>query len=283
MTVPSQAATIPRTPEWKRTPMTEPAADDQNLDWLRRQFSFEGKRVLVTGASRGIGQALALGYAKAGADLVLTARGAEALDDTAARIRAIGRDAECIGCDQRDLARIRESLGSVAPVDVLVNNAGIENVCPAADLDEEIWDRIVDTNLKGPFFVAQAVAAGMAARGGGAIINLASLTSYVGIPTAAPYGASKTGILGLTRALAAEWAPRGIRVNAIAPGYFRTEMTETFYEDPAWVEAMTAKVPLGRLGALEDLVGTALYLGGDASRYVTGQCLVVDGGCLAAL
>ncbi len=262
--------------------MTEPAAD-RTLDWLRSLISFEGKRVLVTGASRGIGQALALGYAKAGADLVLTARRAEALDDTAAQIRALGRDAERIGCDQRDLARIRTSLGSIAPVDVLVNNAGIEKVCPAEDLDEAIWDRIVDTNLKGPFFVAQAVAAGMAERGGGAIINLASLTSYVGIPTAVPYGASKTGVLGLTRALAAEWAPKGIRVNAIAPGYFRTELTETFYEDPGWVEAMTAKVPLGRLGALDDLVGAALYLGGNASRYVTGQCLVVDGGCLAAL
>ena len=256
---------------------------DGGLEWLRRQFSLQGKRVLVTGASRGIGQALAIGYARAGADLVLTARRAEALDETARMIRELGRPAECIACDQSDHGRIKESLAAIAPVDVLVNNAGTEEVRPSDEVDEATWDKIVGTNLKGAFFVSQAVVAGMAARGGGAILNLASLTSFVGIPTAVPYGASKTGLLGATRALAAEWGPRGIRVNAIAPGYFRTQMTEGFYENEEWVEAMTAKVPLGRLGELDDLVGAALFLASDASRYVTGQCLVVDGGCLAAL
>ncbi|MEM7566973.1 MAG: glucose 1-dehydrogenase [Pseudomonadota bacterium] len=253
------------------------------MDWLRSQFSFQGKRVLVTGASRGIGRALAEGYARAGADMVLTARRAETLDETAEAIRALGREATCIACDQRDVATIRAALAPLPPIDVLVNNAGVEDVQPSDSLEEAVWDKIVDTNLKGPFFVSQVVADGMAKRGGGAIVNLASLTSYVGIPTAVPYGASKTGILGITRALAAEWGPKGIRVNAIAPGYFRTALTETFYENPDWVSAMTAKVPLGRLGALDDLVGAALFLGGDASRYVTGQCLVVDGGSLAAL
>ena len=123
----------------------------------------------------------------------------------------------------------------------------------------------------------------MVQNGGGAIVNLASLTSFVGVPTAVPYGASKTGILGMTRAMAAEWAPRGIRVNAIAPGYFRTGLTGAFYENPDWVAAMTARVPLGRLGRLEDLSGAVMFLASSASSYVTGQCLIIDGGFLAQI
>lgn len=251
--------------------------------WLEEMFSFAGRRVLVTGASRGIGQALALGFARAGADLVLTARSLDALEETAAAIRALGRQAECLAFDQRDPEAIRAALSDLPPVDVLINNAGVEEVRPALEADEALWNKILDTNLKGAFFVAQAVARGMASRGGGVIVNLASLTSYVGVPTAAPYGASKSGILGLTRALAAEWAPQGIRVNAIAPGYFLTDLTRSFYEDRDWVAAMTARVPMKRLGELEDLVGAALFLAGRGAGYVTGQCLVIDGGYLASI
>jgi gluconate 5-dehydrogenase len=179
--------------------------------------------------------------------------------------------------------QIRGRLAGIRPVDVLVNNAGVEEVRPAAEADEALWDKIVDTNLKGAFFISQVVAAGMAETGGGAIVNLASLTSYVGVPTAVPYGASKSGVLGMTRALAVEWAPKGIRVNAIAPGYFLTELTRAFYEDADWVAAMTAKVPLGRLGELDDLVGAALFLAGRGARYITGQCLAIDGGYLASI
>lgn len=252
-------------------------------DWLRAQFSLRGRRVFVTGASRGIGQALAVGFAHAGADLVIAARDLAALGETAAAIRAAGGAVDCLAFDQSDTAGLRAALADVGRVDVLINNAGIESVSPAMDVDEALWDRIVDTNLKGAFFVAQAVAGGMAARGQGAIVNMASLTSFVGVPTAVPYGASKSGVLGMTRALAAEWGPKGIRVNAMAPGYFRTGLTDVFYQDQAWVDAMTAQMPLGRLGVLDDLIGTAIFLAAPASRYITGQCVVVDGGYLAAL
>ncbi|MFM8747296.1 MAG: SDR family oxidoreductase [Aestuariivirga sp.] len=256
---------------------------DAGADWLRSRFSCHGKRVLVTGASRGIGQALAMGFAQAGADLVIAARSLASLSETADGIRQAGRRVELLAFDQSDTVEIKKALAGLRPVEVLVNNAGVEDVRPALEVDEALWSKIVDTNLKGAFFVAQAVAAGMAAAGGGAIINLASLTSFVGVPTAVPYGASKTGILGMTRALATEWGPKGIRVNAIAPGYFRTAMTEVFYQDAAWVARMTAAVPLGRLGALDDLVGAAVFLASPAAGYITGQCLPVDGGYLAAI
>lgn len=250
---------------------------------LNALFSFEGQRVLVTGASRGIGSALALGFAQAGAELVITARSTDALAETAGKIKALGGKVQSLACDQRAAGGIAAALKDAGEIDVLVNNAGIEDVRPALEVDEALWDKIIDTNLKGAFFTARFIAEGMARRGGGAIINLASLTSFVGVPTAVPYGASKSGVLGLTRALAAEWGPKGIRVNAMAPGYFRTAMTDVFYENAGWVEAMTKSVPLGRLGALEDLVGTALFLGGRASAYVTGQCIAIDGGYLAAI
>jgi gluconate 5-dehydrogenase len=238
---------------------------------------------LVTGASRGIGQALALAFAKAGADLVVAARRIEALEETSDLIRRAGRAVERIAFDQSSSSEIRSAMSGLGPVGVLVNNAGVEDVRPSLEVDEALWDTIVDTNLKGAFFVAQAAAAGMVESGGGSIINLASLTSFVGVPTAAPYGASKSGILGVTRALATEWGPRSVRVNAIAPGYFRTGMTEVFYRDQAWVDRMTAAVPLGRLGVLDDLAGAAIFLASPASRYITGQCLVIDGGYLAAI
>ncbi len=250
--------------------------------FLEAMFSLKGRRALVTGASRGIGAELALGLARAGADVVLTARSLDALAATAASIAATGREVQCIACDQRDIAQVRAALGGLE-IDILVNNAGIEDVCPSADVSEDLWDRIVDTNLKGAFFVAQTVAQGMLARGQGTIVNLASLTSFVGVPTATPYGASKSGVLGMTRALSAEWAPRGVRVNAIAPGYFRTAMTEVFYQNADWAAGMAAKIPLGRFGALEDLVGAVVYLASPASAYVTGQCLGIDGGYLAAI
>lgn len=246
-------------------------------------FDFTGSRVLVTGASRGIGATLALAFAGAGADLIITARSLAALDATALAARALGRDVICRAVDQTSVDAVAQGLADLPTIDVLINNAGVEDVRPALDIDEPLWDKIVDTNLKGAFFVAQAAARSMQAAGGGAIVNMASLTSFVGVPTAVPYSASKSGVLGMTRALAAEWAPQGIRVNAIAPGYFETELTQEFYKSDDWVGKMTASVPMGRLGDLDDICGAAMFLASDGARYIAGQCLAIDGGFLAQI
>jgi NAD(P)-dependent dehydrogenase (short-subunit alcohol dehydrogenase family) len=247
-------------------------------------FSLAGKKALVTGASRGIGRTIAEGLAAAGADVAVTARKAENLTDTVLAIRALGRDSVAVEIDVRNVASIRKGVSAAAEelggLDLLINNAGMEKVCPSIDIEEDLWDDILDTNLKGAFFVAQAAARAMR---GGSILNVCSLTSERGIPTAVPYGSSKTGLLGMTRALSAEWAPRGIRVNAIEPGYFRTALTEVFYENQAWQSAMQEKIPLGRFGELNDLVGAAVFLSSDAASYITGACLAIDGGTLASI
>ena len=251
------------------------------------RFSLAGKRALITGASRGIGQALAIGLAEAGADVAITARKAESLGETARHIERHGRRAVSVAADVTKVAQCRAGVDLAAKqlggLDILVNNAGVEEVRASLEVDEELWDRILDTNLKGAFFTAQAAAKIMKEHGRGAIINVCSLTSEAGIPTAVPYGSSKSGLLGMTRALAAEWASMGIRVNAIAPGYFRTQLTEAFYASDDWQQSMTKKIPLKRFGQLDDLVGAAVYLCSEASAYVTGVCLPVDGGTLASI
>jgi NAD(P)-dependent dehydrogenase (short-subunit alcohol dehydrogenase family) len=250
-------------------------------------FDLTGKRALVTGGSRGLGQGIAVALAAAGAEVCVTARARSSLDATLDELSAAGRPGRPLELDVRDVGRTAQAIGELVaewPVDILVNNAGFENVSPSLDVDEALWDSIVDTNLKGSFFCAQAVARAMASGGrGGSIINLCSLTSYVGVPTAVPYGSSKSGLLGMTRALSAEWARYGIRVNAMAPGYFRTEMTEGFYADEAWATGMLGKIPQGRFGQAADVGGPVVFLASDASAYVTGQCLAIDGGYLASI
>jgi NAD(P)-dependent dehydrogenase (short-subunit alcohol dehydrogenase family) len=255
-------------------------------------FELAGRRALVTGASRGIGEAIALGLARFGADVAVTARDVARLAEVAAEIETLGRRAVPIAMDMADVAGIRggvaEAAAALGGLDLLVVNAGTEEVCPSLEVEEALWDKILETNLKGAFFTAQAVARVMreaagGERQGGTIVNVCSLTSAVGVPTAAAYGASKAGLLGLTRTLATEWAPLGIRVNAIGPGYFRTALTEMFYADEGWQQAMLAKIPAGRFGDLRDLVGASVFLSSDAARYVTGQIVYVDGGYMAAI
>lgn len=256
------------------------------MDPVFPTFSLNGKCALVTGASRGIGQALAIGLARFGADVAICGRDLQRLEPCRQAIEAVGQKAAAVQLDVRETETIVPAIDLASKqlgcIDLLINNAGVEEVRPSLEVDEALWDKIVDTNLKGAFFVAQAVAQRMQGMGG-TIVNLASLTSGVGVPTATPYGASKTGILGMTRALATEWATRDIRVNAIAPGYFRTDLTEVFYQDEAWCEAMLKKIPAGRFGDLNDLIGTAVFLCSDASRYVTGQMLYVDGGFMGSI
>ena len=251
-------------------------------------FDLAGRVALVTGASRGIGLSIAEALACAGADVAVTSRSLSALDDAKRRIEAAGRRSAAIEHDVATVAGCRHAVAEAAAhlgqVDILVNNAGIEEVRPSLDVDEALWDRILGTNLKGAFFCAQAAAAHMRDGGRpGVIINLCSLTSEVGVPGAVPYGSSKSGVLGMTRALAAEWATLDIRVNAIAPGYFRTSMTDGFYADDKWRATMLGKIPQARFGELADLKGAAVFLASKASAYITGQCIAVDGGFLASI
>ncbi|WP_306257320.1 SDR family NAD(P)-dependent oxidoreductase [Pararhizobium sp. IMCC21322] len=252
-------------------------------------FDLSGKVALVTGASRGLGRSIAVGLAEAGAKIVITSRNLTSLEDTSAEIERVGGTSVPLVLDVSDVSGMTDQMSNLAAqlsggLDILVNNAGYEEVCPSLDVSEDVWDRVVDTNLKGAFFCARNAARMMVDTGrGGAIINVCSLTSYVGVPTAVPYGSSKSGLLGMTRALSTEWAAHRIRVNAIAPGYFRTELTDQFYQNEDWQNAMLEKIPLGTFGDSNDLKGAVVFLASDASGYVTGQCIGIDGGYLASI
>lgn len=245
-------------------------------------FDLTGRVALVTGTSRGLGQYFARALARAGADLILTSRKRESLAEFAKEIEAMGRRQYCVDLDVRDEQSIRrmaaEAEQAFGKIDILVNNAGCNVRKPALEVTWEDWNTVLDTNLRGSFFVAQAVARGMVERGYGRIINIGSVTSVAGYAGLGPYGASRGGIRQLTMSLADDWGRHGVTVNCLAPGWFQTAQNRVMYEDKEWVEYLTERIPLKRPGRPDDLDGAVVFLASEASRYVTGQTMLVDGG-----
>jgi NAD(P)-dependent dehydrogenase (short-subunit alcohol dehydrogenase family) len=240
------------------------------------------KVAFVTGASRGLGKGFALTLARAGYDLIISARDAADCEATEKEILALGRKCLSVSLDVRDYDSIQRAVGegeaAFGRIDILVNNAGCNRRKPALEVTWDDWNTVLETNLRGTFFVAQAVARGMIARRYGRIINIGSVTCVAGYAGLGPYGASRGGVKQLTMSLASDWGPYGITVNCLAPGWFRTAQNSVMYEDKEWVEYLSERIPLGRPGQPGDLDGTLLFLAGDGAAYVTGQTLLVDGG-----
>lgn len=245
-------------------------------------FDLGGRVAIVTGTSRGLGQYFARALARAGADLVLTSRNRDRLSSFEKEISSLGRRAVSIALDVRDQASIERMVTDAEQVfghlDILVNNAGCNVRKPALDVTWDEWNLILDTNLRGSFFVAQAVARRMIARNYGRIINIGSVTSVAGYAGLAPYGASRGGIRQLTMSLADDWGKHGVTVNCLAPGWFKTQQNRVLYENAAWVEYLCERIPLKRPGRPDDLDGAVVFLASESSRYITGQTLLVDGG-----
>lgn len=247
-------------------------------------FDLSGRAALVTGANTGLGQAIAVGLAKAGADIVAVGRSAPT--ETAELVTAAGRTLHAVSADLSSTGPIADvmaqAVAAVGEIDILVNNAGIIRRNDSLDFTEEDWDAVIDTNLKTAFFLSQAVARTWVEAGrGGKIINICSMLSFQGGIRVPSYTASKSGLAGLTRLLACEWASKGINVNGIAPGYFATNNTEALRADEVRNRDILARIPAGRWGDPSDLGGAAVFLASDASAYVHGTVLAVDGGWLA--
>jgi NAD(P)-dependent dehydrogenase (short-subunit alcohol dehydrogenase family) len=245
-------------------------------------FDLGGRVALVTGTSRGLGQYMARALAKAGADLVLTSRDVDRLSPFETEIKALGRRTFSAELDVRSQESIEKMVAAAEAafghLDILVNNAGCNVRKPALDVTWEDWNLILETNLRGSFFVAQAVARGMIARRYGRIINIGSVTTVAGYAGLAPYGASRGGVKQLTMSLADDWGKYGVTVNCLAPGWFRTEQNKVLYENREWVEYLCDRIPLKRPGQPQDLDAAVVFLAAESSRYITGQTLLVDGG-----
>jgi NAD(P)-dependent dehydrogenase (short-subunit alcohol dehydrogenase family) len=249
-------------------------------------LSLEGKTAVVTGGTSGIGRAISLGLADAGADVVATARRQNEVDQTAAEVEARGRKTVRIAsdvCNRATLeALLAAVLGSLGKVDILINCAGRIKRAPTVDFPEEEWTSILDTNLTGTLRACQVFGPHMLGRGYGRIINIASLNSFVALSEVAAYAASKAGVASLTRSLAVEWSKKGVTVNAIAPGVFRTDLNAQLLDSTPRGQELLMRTPMGRFGKTEELIGAAVFLASDAASFVTGQTLVVDGGFLAS-
>jgi 2-deoxy-D-gluconate 3-dehydrogenase len=246
-------------------------------------FDLSGKVAIVTGANTGIGQAIALALAEAGADIAAVGR--TPAEDTVAKARALGRRAEIVSADLSTIEPVQrivdETVDKLGGLHILVNNAGIIRRADAVDFTEEDWDAVVDTNLKSVFFLCQAAGRHMIANGGGKIINIASMLTFQGGIRVPSYTASKSGIGGLTKLLANEWASKGVNVNAIAPGYIATNNTAALQADEVRNKSILDRIPAGRWGDADDLGGAAVFLASRAADYVQGHILAVDGGWLA--
>jgi NAD(P)-dependent dehydrogenase (short-subunit alcohol dehydrogenase family) len=247
------------------------------------QFSLDGKVALVTGASRGLGQYMARALARAGADLVVTSRSLDRLDVFRREIEKLGRKCVALELDVRDQDSIQQmadaAVKAFGRVDALVNNAGCNVRKRAVDVTWDDWNLILDTNLRGVFFVAQAIASrSMIPRNYGRIINIGSVTAVAGYSGLGPYCASRGGVKQLTMSLADDWGVYGVTVNCLAPGWFKTAQNAVLYENPEWVEYICDRIPLKRPGQPSDLDGAVVFLASDSSAYITGQTLLVDGG-----
>ncbi|WP_294287926.1 2-dehydro-3-deoxy-D-gluconate 5-dehydrogenase KduD [uncultured Sphingomonas sp.] len=246
-------------------------------------FDLSGRVAVVTGANTGIGQAIALALAAAGADIAAVGR--SAATDTVKQVRAMGRKAEIVSADLSTIEPVSrvvdETVEKLGGLHILVNNAGIIRRADAVDFTEEDWDAVVDTNLKSVFFLCQAAGRHMIANGGGKIINIASMLTFQGGIRVPSYAASKSGIAGVTKLLANEWATKGVNVNAIAPGYIATNNTAALQADEARNKSIVDRIPAGRWGDPSDLGGAAVFLASSAADYVQGHILAVDGGWLA--
>jgi 2-deoxy-D-gluconate 3-dehydrogenase len=250
---------------------------------MTNPFDLSGKVAIVTGANTGIGQAIALALAEAGADIAAVGR--TPAQETVEKARALGRRAEIVSADLSTIEPVQrivdETVDKLGGLDILVNNAGIIRRADAVDFTEEDWDAVVDTNLKSVFFLCQAAGRHMIANGGGKIINIASMLTFQGGIRVPSYTASKSGIGGLTKLLANEWASKGVNVNAIAPGYIATNNTAALQADEVRNKSILDRIPAGRWGDASDLGGAAVFLASRAADYVQGHILAVDGGWLA--